>query len=249
MYEKIFEEVGLSKNEAKIYEALLEEEELSVSEISTKAKIHRRNVYDSLNRLLEKGFVFELLQKKENMFKAVDPKKLMEILKEKEDQLEKVMPKLISIYKAHPREEEVYIYKGIEGWKNYLRDILNVGKSVCAIGGKGSWANERLQGMMEEFKKETEKNNIDFQVLFDYEVKGNIKDILQNIPKCDHRFLPKEYSTSSAIDIYGDRIVIHSKIGLKEFDEDTSFTVIVNQEIADAFRTWFKFMWENANKS
>jgi sugar-specific transcriptional regulator TrmB len=52
MYTEIFEEIGLTPSEAKIYEILLAEKEIGVSEISLKAKVHRRNVYDALNRLV-----------------------------------------------------------------------------------------------------------------------------------------------------------------------------------------------------
>ena len=51
MYEEILREVGLSLNESKIYETLLQLGEASVQTISLKSKVHRRNVYDSLNKL------------------------------------------------------------------------------------------------------------------------------------------------------------------------------------------------------
>lgn len=87
MYAELFEQLGLSPNEAKIYETLLESGESSVSVISLRAKIHRRNVYDALNRLVEKGVVFRIFQKGENRFKPVTPNKLLEILQEKKKQV------------------------------------------------------------------------------------------------------------------------------------------------------------------
>jgi len=50
----------MSKNEAKIYETILEIGECSVSEIAKKSGIHRRNIYDTLARLSEKGIVFQI---------------------------------------------------------------------------------------------------------------------------------------------------------------------------------------------
>jgi len=63
MHRQILEEIGLSPNEAKIYETLLSSGEVGVSDISLKANVHRRNVYDALNRLVEKGLVYRILQK------------------------------------------------------------------------------------------------------------------------------------------------------------------------------------------
>src|SRR3989338_11486431 len=101
-YSKTFEELGLSPSEAKIYEVLLYDAETGVSDISKRAKVHRRNVYDALNRLLEKGLVFQIFQKGENLYRAVHPNKLMELLKEKQNSLEKTMPTLLKQYETTP---------------------------------------------------------------------------------------------------------------------------------------------------
>ena len=109
MYSEIFEQLGLAKNEARIYETLLREGESPVGHISTKSQVHRRNVYDSLNRLMEKGLVFEILQRRENHYQAVDPQKLKELIQEKQQALDKIMPDLQQLYHDTPHENEVYI--------------------------------------------------------------------------------------------------------------------------------------------
>src|SRR3989338_4642312 len=93
-YSKLFEQLGMSPNEAQIYDTLVSGVEMPVSEISVKAKVHRRNVYDALNRLLEKGLVFQIFQKGENLYRAVHPQKLLEVIKEKEKSLQKILPAL-----------------------------------------------------------------------------------------------------------------------------------------------------------
>ena len=46
---KVLERLGLSKNEAKVYETMLREGESSVGNLAIKSRVHRRNVYDTLN--------------------------------------------------------------------------------------------------------------------------------------------------------------------------------------------------------
>ncbi len=41
-----------------------------------------------------------------------------------------------SKYEAVEEKEEAYLYRGIEGFKNYLQDILKVGETVYFIGAK-----------------------------------------------------------------------------------------------------------------
>ena len=47
----VLQSIGLSPNEAKIYDALVTYGVSGVSTISLRAKVHRRNCYDALQRL------------------------------------------------------------------------------------------------------------------------------------------------------------------------------------------------------
>lgn len=243
MYTELFQHLGLVKNEARIYEALLQEGKSSVGHIAVKSKVHRRNVYDTLNRLIEKGLVFEVAEKNENHYEAVPPDKLMELIQEKERMLQQAMPALNRLYKGTPHKEEVYIYRGPEGWKNYMRDLVKVGEPVYFIAAKGGWLDERVKHFFPEFIKKAGKKKLSFYHLFDHEVKKGFPQIIPVVGR-NYKFLPKGYSTPAAIDIFGDHVNIIAPMGLGELSEEFSVTVIVNPYIADAFRTWFKFMWD-----
>ena len=51
MKENILMDLGLSKNESKIYLSLLEQGISTATQVAEKSGIHRVNVYDSLNKL------------------------------------------------------------------------------------------------------------------------------------------------------------------------------------------------------
>ncbi len=245
-YTDTLSKLGLAKNEAKIYETLLTYGEMPVGQISNKAEINRRNVYDSLKRLIEKGLLFEILQKGENLYQAVDPRKLLESLKEKEVELEGVMPELEKLYGKTPREDSVYVYRGIEGAKNYMRDILRLGGDLYSIGGKGYWSDPRFEGFFERAVREGRDKGIVYHELFDSNVKHN-KEILK-ILKVGSRILPKGYETNCAIDIFGDRVVILSGVAPGDIGDNPTMTVIVNQDIANTFRTWWKLLAMQSKK-
>lgn len=247
MYAEILAQLGLAKNEARIYETLLREGELSVGSIAVKSKVHRRNVYDSLHRLTEKGLVFEIIEKNENRYQAVEPQKLMELMREKEQMLSNIMPELEKMYQEKAHIDAVYVYRGAEGWKNYLSDILRIGEPAYFIGAKGGWMDERIKHFFPQFAKEAARKKIPFYHLFDYEVKKQLPAIFAHVgPR--YRFLPKGYSTPVAVDIVGDHIYIISGMKLGGLQDEFSLTVIVNQKTADAFRMWFKMMWDFCGK-
>lgn len=237
----VLQELGLAKNEARIYETLLREGECGVSTISAKAEINRRNVYDSLNRLIEKGLIFEIRSANENGYRAVDPQKLRELLSEKQRKLDDVFAEMEGLYKSTPHSEEVFVYKGVEGLKNYLRDVLRVSEDIYTIGGAGMLTDPKLKIFMEHFLSETDKQGINFNILFNHEVRK--ADWLSTFPRLHHRFLPKEYTAKATIDIFGDHVVLLPIVTLDGFNELSTFTVIVNKQVAEAFRVWFKFMW------
>lgn len=243
MFEPVFQEFGLAKNEAIIYEICLKEGETSVADISRKSKIHRRNVYDSLKRLIEKGLIFEIITPRENLYQAVDPNKFLEFVREKENMLTRVMPKLQSMYHSTSHSNEVYVYRGPEGWKNYMRDMVRVGEPAYFIGAKGAWLDERVKYFYPQFEKEFKKKKMKFYHLFDAEVEDQFPEIVSRVGK-NYRFLPPQYSTETAIDIFGDHVNIISDIHLGKLGDDFSFTVLVNPQIANAFRIWFQMMWD-----
>lgn len=243
MYQEVFQALGLSKNEAVVYEALLIHGESSVERISRKSKVYRRNVYDTLNRLMEKGLVFEILESRQNKYQAVEPDKLMELVQEKEQILSKIMPDLKKHYASVPHKQEVYIYRGSEGWKNYMRDILRSGEDFYSLGAKGAWLDKRSQPFFDQFIKQVKKKGIKMHHLFDHEVKEQFPDIIKHVGK-EYKFLPEGYSAPATIDFIGDRVYIESDIKLGGFEDDFAITVIINEDIAKAFRTWFELIWK-----
>lgn len=243
MFTDTLTQLGLSKNEAQIFETLIRYGQCSVSTISKHTNIHRRNVYDTLNHLLEKGLVYEIFSGKENQYHAVQPNKLRERLKEKEQLLEEILPTLNTLYDSNPPLEAVYIYKGIEGWKNYLQDILDVGEPLYTLGGKGAWADKRLQPFLKFFLKEAAAKGITFHALYDGTEETIVKEI-RDTTNNHYKFLPSQYQHNSVIDTFGNRVVIFSNIEHGKIDEKATLTVIVNKSIADSYRRWFQMIWD-----
>ncbi len=244
-YQELFQSLGLAKNEAKIYEVLIRGGQSPVGRISEKSGVHRRNVYDSLNRLIEKGLVTEIVEASENQYQAVEPKKLAEVLADKFENLDKALPSLEKLYFETPTEYRVQTYKGKEGWKQYMREIIKVGKPFYSIGAQGAWMDERVRSFYPGFFDQIKKKKIEMHHLFEYEVFEKNHPILEHVGN-KYKFIPKSYNTTSGIDIFGDRVNImhHQHLGKVGTEDEIIFTVIQNQNLADSFRTWFRFMWD-----
>ena len=250
MYELTLQELGLSPNEARIYEALLELGESSISSISTHTNIHRRNVYDAINRLVEKGFIVTVIDSKERRYLPVEPNKFLEVVEEKRSKLQQILPKMQELFEKKRATEGVFIYKGIEGNKNVLRDILNTAETVYTIAGKGIWANPPSFPLAEGFVKELKRKKIKFNILFDAEYKKEVLQTIKSTGQTDlitYRFLPEKYSSMAAVDIYKDRVAIWTGKTLNALDEETTIFMTISQNLADSYRQWFQFMWDRCS--
>jgi sugar-specific transcriptional regulator TrmB len=243
MYEELLRDIGLSPNESRVYEALLKTGESSVQDISLKSKVHRRNVYDSLNKLMEKGLASEVFVKGEKNFKATNPRRFVELLKEKEEKVNKILPEMQSKYEAVEEKEEAYLYKGIEGFKNYLQDILKTKETVYFIGAKAFWLDERLKHYLPHFDRERKKLGIKFMHLFDYEVKEQKPEILKLVGK-PYKFLPKEYSSRTAVDIFGDYVVTFVGVKPGQLEEEPMMFVMKSKKLSEGYKKFFQFMWD-----
>jgi len=243
----LFESLGLSPNEEKIYLSLVEKGESSISDVAVSAGIHRRNAYDAMQRLIDKGLCFQIFSTTENRYNAVDPDKLTELLAEKREQLEALIPSLKKKFAERVAPEEAFIYRGLEGQKNVWRDVLRVGETSYFIGAKAGWYDPRLEASRIAFFKEANRKKIKFIQLFDAEV----KDKLPNFPKhfegnLEYRFLPKEYSTTSGIHIFGDYVMTYTGLSIGKIHEHVVFFVIHSKNLAESYRTWFWYMWKQS---
>ncbi len=244
MYDELLRDIGLSVNESRVYEALLHTGEASVQSISIKSKVHRRNVYDSLIKLIDKGLASEVFIKGEKHFKAINPRRLLELVKEREEKVNKALPGMQSLYEGTEEKEEAYMYRGIEGFKSYLQDILKTKETVYFIGAKAFWLDPRLKNYLPRFQRERKRLGIKFMHLFDYEVKEQKPEILELVGK-PYKFLPKQYSSPAAVDIFGDYVVTF--VGVKPgelYGEPIQF-VLKSRKLADGYRKFFQFMWDN----
>ena len=222
MYEELFRDVGLSPNESRVYEALLKIGESSVQSISLESSVHKKN------------------------FKPANPQKLLSLLKEKEEKVNNFMPEMQARYQAIDEKEEAYIYKGIEGVKNYLNLILKTKETVYFIGAKAMWLDPRLKHFLPHFQRERKKLGIKFKHIFDQEVKKEMPDILKFVGK-PYKFLPKDYSSPTMVDIFGPYVVTFIGVQPGQLPDEPIQFVMKSQKLADGYRKFFQFMWDSCN--
>lgn len=201
---QILEEIGLSNTEAKVYLALLELGSALAGEITKKSEVNRTNVYDALERLIEKGLVTYVISANRKLFEPVNPEKLQDILKEKHEKLNKVMQELQLKYKTSKGKEEATIFKGKKGIKSIFEDVLKEKKDLFAYGAESRFA-DMFPAYQKYWNKIRAKLKIKVKIIYNEKVRQ--RKIKEKLKLLEMKFLPKHYDFPSTIMIYGDKVV------------------------------------------
>lgn len=233
----ILQTLGLEEKEAKVYLALLSLAESTATIISEKTNLDRTLIYQLANKLIEKGLLSYFIKNNVKYFSAADPKKLLQDLKEKEKQLQKAMPKLINLTKTKEQETKVEIYRGKEGLKTILKDILRTKKDLIAFGEEGRF-QKVLPIDVQRYIKDLIKHKIFERIL----VREDLRSKIISSKNSEFRYLPKEYLASVTTVVYANKTA--------NFIWTPPYYVILtkNKEVADSFRSQFEALWKIAKK-
>jgi hypothetical protein len=83
-----------------------------------------------------------------------------------------------------------------------------------------------------------------YYTLYDPRVPERIPQALKGVGG-EYKVLPKGYETVGVLDIFGDYIVTFTSADVGNFGEDGLIYVMINKQLAESYRTWFKFIWDH----
>ena len=233
------QQLGLTEAEAKTYVAMLELGSSQAAKIVSKTGLHRRTVYDAIERLIEKGLVSYIKQNNIKHYEAVDPKRLSGMIKERESAINEILPQLELLHKTSKEKQETTFYKGKLGLKSVFNDQIEEGKEILIFGASAK-APEILKYYFPHFDNERKRRNIRVKIIFDESAEK--EEYVKQIPLSTIRYVPNEYSSPAATNIYGD------KVSIVLWTEEPIAIVIKNKEIADGYRKYFELVWKTAKE-
>lgn len=239
--EKELEDFGLSKNEIKIYLALIRKGELGPTEISKQTGFARSYVYDVLRRLQEKGIVNTIVKNQKHTYMAVSTKQLIEICKQKLEAIEKITEELESLRSTKKDNIRVELQTGRYVLRTLLNDILinlNRGDEVLFYGIDDDFLIETdptIKTRLNLYLNKIVKAGITERLV----VKKGIKKIPE-AKTTKYRFLPKETIGNLAFVTYADRLAIFL------WGQPNYLIFIISKEVATSYRNQFDILWEKA---
>src|SRR3989344_1485328 len=231
MNKEILKELGFLDAEIEVYLTLLRLGPSLVSKIHQETGLHRTHIYDLLEKLREKGLVSIFIQSGKKQFHAAAPSKILSYMEEKRNVVKGLLPELDKLMKAHGEETAVELFKGKEGLKTVLQDVLKVGKNYCVMGNIKQFETI-LEFALPSFLKGIEEKKIKERIICD------VKEPIIKIKTGTYRYLKSDYLFPSSFWIYGDKVAI--------FIWHMPYFVIVieNKEVVKTYQNYFDFFWE-----
>lgn len=233
------EKLGLTRNQIKIYLALIKLGEATAQQIMKEAVMHRSRVYDGLQGLEEQGLVSSVINGFKKYFQGIRPEKLLDFIEEKKEAIRQVIPELKKIEGMKKEEINGEVYKGKEGLKAIHYEMLKEGKNIYVLGAKGYIYND-MPYFIDNFERQRIKRKIRMTCLWDSE---EAKNRSQKQKLVTGKVLPKGYETNGVVNIFGDKVAI---VLWKE--KYPSGFLIVNKDVADSYRRWFDLIWKLIKK-
>jgi len=238
MNTQILEDIGLTNAEIKVYLALLELGTSTAGPILEKSGLQNSVVHMTLNKLIERGLVTFIKEGKRNHYQAANPRHIVDFINEKKERFEEILPELLTKQHLGKEKPEIITFRGINGIKELLMELLEVGgKEHHTFGstvkslmlGDAWWVN---------YHKKRAQKEIKAKLLFNESLaywKAEIK-----YPKSEVRY------TKAGFEPLTETIIRNDKIGIIIWTDKPLGIIIHQKEAAESYDKFFQIMWNTA---
>lgn len=240
------EEIGLTKGEIKVYEALLYLGSSTKTPIAKNSGISPGKVYDVLERLIRKGLVSSIKEGKVMHFKVAHPRQILNFLEEKkrktqeeETLVKSMLPTLIEKYSSKTEKPEVEVYhgwKGLETVYNELVAYLKKGEIDYVFGASRGSEQEKTEEFYRKFNLKRSEKGIKIKMIYNLKDKEHILSYANNVEML--RFM--ELQTPAEVNLYNGVVMIII------LTLTPVAIVIRSKEAFESFKQYFDAMWELA---
>lgn len=244
MDEKVLRDIGLTPTEIKVFIELSKVESAMASEVAKRTGISRTNIYDLFESLIQKGLVSYIIKANRKHFMASKPQRLLDYLKEKEQKIKEqekqvgeLIPLLLQLKQPRSEELKAEIYRGKEGLKTLLDDIINEKKTIYYLG-YSAITKQILPFFYIHWHKRRAKLKIKRKIIAKEQMR---KDEAVKLPLTTVRFLPDSYNIPISTMIYGNKVWV-----LIASDNDHISLLIESPKLAQSFMNYFGQLWKLA---
>ena len=243
-YTRILTQFNLSPTSARVYLALLELGKSSADNLAKKTGNYKANVYDALERLIEKGLASAITEGNKKLYLPTNPEKFSQIIQEAkqekikeyenfEQDIKKIIPELLIKYKSKKEKDLFEIYKGKQGYRAMIAEIVKENPK--------SWKGFGNLQVQEYFPYDFPRwfKNVKFR-LFSTKSDIFLKRLKEarRFTKVEIKFLPEEVYMQMVWTLFGENLLILI------YEPEIIALRIKSEPIVKTFSSQFDYLWE-----
>ncbi len=239
MEDGILRELGFSEREIKIYLALLSLGQTTVGPIAAKTRMQHSKVYQTLEKLIDKGLVSFVIKSKTRHFEAQDPKHILGFIKEKERRFAEILPDLQQMKSFSDEQQLATVYEGeksMDSMFNSMLDDLKPGSSYYIFALKQDyWSVSCLRFLRKLHMRISEKRS-DNRLILHNSVKKAFMKNSGDIKNIKYRF--------TKLNLPPGLMIIDDKVINWSWGERPTAVEIKSRQIAKQYKVFFLEVWE-----
>lgn len=249
MNTEIFEQIGFSRGEVKVYFALLELGESTIGPLSKKSGVTAAKTYPILDKLAKKGLITNTIKSGTSYFQAFNPNRILHYVEEKrkniyaqEQEIKKIIPHLIAKQKTEATQAAM-VYEGYNGLKTLFNEAIELlektEEDFIAFTLGEEYEDPLLMGFFEQYDAKRKAKGIQTRLIG---LEGQRNRFTKEYTKesgLSIRFLPYA-SLPKGVIIFGD------KVATMVWSENPAAFVIQSKTTAEAYKKFFWDLWSKA---
>jgi len=242
--EEIFRDLGFSEREIKVYLALLELGATTVGPIATKTRLQHSKVYQTLEKLIDRGLVSFIKKSKTKYFQAQNPKQILNILKEKEKRFSEILPKLKQKQENSKEKQIATVYEGYKAIKSMfdlILEELDKNSYYYVFAFKDDYLTSKLASrFLRNIHMQLSEKKVDDRLIANISIKKEFEKNYSDIKGIKYRFT--NLNLPLGLMIIDDRVINWI------WGERPTAVEIVSKQIAQQYREFFLELWKIAKK-
>lgn len=234
--------IGMGKNEAKVYEALVRFGPCRAGILINKLDIHRNLVYQSLEKLILGGYATKVVKKGVWTFQITDPNSLLLTVRQRESVVESIIKEIQT--EKHKAYQQITVYEGIESYRDYWLGTLErfpEGTVDYTVGT--SPLREWMELMGPAYGKYMElkiKKRLKWKTIL-FELTEEERENLENNPEVtEYRLWPRSGPTLGNFNVVHDTVILHA------YADPVRIIEIRDPTLVLVFKNYFGMMWEKS---
>ncbi|MES2225540.1 MAG: helix-turn-helix domain-containing protein [Patescibacteria group bacterium] len=231
------EKLGLTKNESRVYLAILRGGRLNLAGISSATRINRTTLYAYLENLLEKNYIKKTVLGKRLYYLAENPKSLVTKYHSAAFEFEKNLEALTVVFSSVKQTPSITLYQDKDGLQDLYTEIVQKAGYIKSIFSPDKYL-EVFAAKEDRFVERVKEKGIDAKVLIERTELGVKRRKYKGSENYRYRFLEKGYTP--AINM----IVFNGHVALISF-ENLFGVLIANDMIAEYHEDIFDKEWRS----